>query len=291
VGSEGNTQFVNLTVQPLYEPSALKGMVLVVFTESTAPLSARTPQRADGSTEHQLKLSAAVEELRQCREELHITHEEMQQSQEELRSANEELQSINEELTTSKEEMQSMNEELQTVNYELQAKVDALSQASDDMKNLLNSTHIATLFLDEELKVRRFTNQTASIFKLIPGDAGRPITDLVTELQYPELADDVREVMRSLIFHGRQAPTRDGRWFSVRITPCRTQDNRIDGVVITFFDISTAKVLEETLRETLAALRGRFAQQSEAPDQAQQLENVLTQAQAILEKRLATVSP
>lgn len=159
------------------------------------------------------------------------------------------------------------------------------------MKNLLNSTHIATLFLDEELKVRRFTNQTASIFKLIPGDAGRPITDLVTELQYPELADDVREVMRSLIFHERQAPTRDGRWFSVRITPCRTQDNRIDGVVITFFDISTAKVLEETLRETLAALRGRFAQQSEAPDQAQQLENVLTQAQAILEKRLATVSP
>lgn len=126
VGSEGNTQFVNLTVQPLSEPSALKGMVLVVFAESTAPLSARTPQRADGSTEHQLKLSAAVEELRQCREELHITHEEMQQSQEELRSANEELQSINEELTTSKEEMQSMNEELQTVNYELQAKVDAL---------------------------------------------------------------------------------------------------------------------------------------------------------------------
>jgi two-component system CheB/CheR fusion protein len=172
-------------------------------------------------------------EVRQARDYLQTTREEMQTSQEELKSTNEELQSTNEELqstneelTTSKEEMQSMNEELQTVNYELQAKVDALSQASDDMKNLLNSAHIATLFLDDGLKVRRFTNQTASIIKLIPGDAGRPITDLVTELQYPELADDMREVLRSLVFRECQVPARDGRWFNVRIMPYRTQDNR-----------------------------------------------------------------
>ncbi|MCX7250751.1 MAG: PAS domain-containing protein [Burkholderiales bacterium] len=290
VGSEGGTQFVDLTVQPLSEPEALKGMMLIVLAETFAPVVVKTEDRTADSAER-LKMNAVAEDLKQCRDELHLTRAEMQSSQEELRSANEELQSINEELTTSKEEMQSMNEELQTVNYELQAKVDALSQASDDMKNLLNSTHIATLFLDDGLKVRRFTNQTASIIKLIPGDAGRPITDLVTELQYPELADDVREVLRSLVFRECQVPARDGRWFNVRIMPYRTQDNRIDGVVITFFDISSTKILEETLRETLAALQSRFAQQTEALDRAHQLEDVLTQAQAILEKRLACVSP
>lgn len=210
----------------------------------------------------------------------------MQSSQEELRSANEELQSINEELTTSKEEMQSMNEELRTVNDELQAKVEKLSRVSDDMNNLLNSTHIATLFLDEELKVRSFTNQTSSIIKLIPGDAGRPVTDLVTELQYPELADDVREVLRTLVFHEGQVPARDGRWFNVRITPYRTQDNRIDGVVITFFDISASKVLEDTMHKALTALQGCFAQQNEALGSTHQLENALMHAQAILENGL-----
>ena len=291
VSTEGGTQFVDLTVLPLAEPEALKGMMLIVFAESFPPLSVRTEDRAADSPEHRLKMNAVAEELKQCRDELHLTRGEMQSSQEELRSANEELQSINEELTTSKEEMQSMNEELQTVNYELQAKVDALSQASDDMKNLLNSAHIATLFLDDGLKVRRFTNQTASIIKLIPGDAGRPITDLVTELQYPELADDMREVLRSLVFRECQVPARDGRWFNVRIMPYRTQDNRIDGVVITFFDITGAKVLEETLRETLAALQSRLAQATKGPDRTQQLEQVLMQAHAILEQGLASVRP
>lgn len=183
-----------------------------------------------------------------------------------------------------------MNEELQTVNHELQAKVDELSQASDDMKNLLNSTDIATLFLDEDLKVRRFTDQTTSIIKLIPGDAGRPITDLVTELEYPELADDVREVLRSLVFHECRVPARDGRWFAVRIMPYRTQDNRIDGVVITFLDITLAKTQEDTLRDALAALQGRFAEQSEELDRSRTLEAVLTKAQDILELRLARVT-
>jgi len=182
--------------------------------------------------------------------------------------------------------MQSMNEELQTVNHELQAKVDELSQASDDMKNLLNSTDIATLFLDDDLKVRRFTDQTTSIIKLIPGDAGRPVTDLVTELDYPQLADDVREVLRSLIFRECRVPARDGRRFTVRIMPYRTQDNRIDGVVITFVDMSTARAQEDTLREALTTLQSRFAEQTEALDRAKALEDVLTKTQGILEKRL-----
>jgi len=167
-----------------------------------------------------------------------------------LQSTNEELQSTNEELTTSKEEMQSLNEELQTVNHELQAKVDELSQANNDMKNLLNSTDIATLFLDEALNVRRFTPQTTSIIKLIAGDAGRPITDITTDLDYPGLAADARQVLRSLVFIEKQIASRDERWFLVRIMPYRTLENRIDGVVITFSNITAAKTLEAQLRQT-----------------------------------------
>lgn len=148
-----------------------------------------------------------------------------------------------------------MNEELQTVNQELQSKVDELSRSNNDMKNLLNSTDIATLFLDGELRVRRFTNQTAKLIKLIPGDAGRPITDIATELEYPALAEDAREVLRTLVFAERQAPTKGGRWYTVRILPYRTLENVIDGVVITFTDITAAKQLEATLRDRATQLR------------------------------------
>ena len=297
VGTNGGTQYVDVTVQPLTTADAARAMVLVVFRDIAAPVTTPEPAAPDPIGAHRARLSAAEKELAQCRDELHITREEMQSSQEELRAANEELQSTNEELqstneelTTSKEEMQSMNEELQTVNHELQAKLDELSRASDDMKNLLNSTDIATLFLDDDLRVRRFTDQTTSIIKLIPGDAGRPVTDLVTELDYPQLADDVREVLRSLIFRECRVPARDGRWFTVRIMPYRTQDNRIDGVVITFVDVSAGNAQEETLREALATLQGRFAEQTEALDRAKALEDVLTKAQHILEKRLGDPS-
>lgn len=150
-------------------------------------------------------------------------------------------------MQASREELKSANEELQTINYELQVKMAELSQANDDMRNLLNSTDIATLFLDDELKVRRFTTPTTRIIKLIPSDTGRPITDLVTELDYPELVEDAREVLRSLLFHERQVAARGGRWFMVRIMPYRTQDYRIDGLVITFIDISVVKRTEEAL--------------------------------------------
>src|SRR5665811_500739 len=175
-------------------------MVMVIFTDIARESAVKMPSSSERATTHNARLSAMAQELRKSHEELQSSRDEMQTSQEELKSTNEELQSTNEELqstneelTTSKEEMQSMNEELQTVNHELQAKVDELSLSSDDMKNLLNSTDIATLFLDGELKVRRFTSPTTTIIKLIAGDAGRPITDLVSELDYPGLADDARE--------------------------------------------------------------------------------------------------
>jgi two-component system CheB/CheR fusion protein len=269
VGTNGGEQCVDVTVQRLDEPGPLQGLVMIVFTDVAVPVAAkaavRTPQAHAGGA----RLAELEQELLRVRSEARATHEEMQTAQEELRSANEELQSTNEELqstneelTTSKEEMQSMNEELQTLNTELQAKVDELSQASNDMKNLLDSTDIATLFLDKEINVRRFTPQATKIIKLIPGDVGRPITDLVSDLNYPTLADHVREVLRTLTSTEQPVATRDGRWFNVRLMPYRTTDDRIDGVVITFADITAAKTLEAKLRGQHASLEKQVAEQS-----------------------------
>jgi two-component system CheB/CheR fusion protein len=186
---------------------------------------------------------------------MQTSQEELKSANEELQSTNEELQSTNEELTTSKEEMQSMNEELHIINLELQTKLDELSRTNNDMKNLLDSTDIATLFLDNNLSVRRFTSETSKITKLIPGDVGRPITDIASALLYPELADDAHQVLRTLVKVERQISTPHGDWFTARILPYRTLENMIDGVVITFTDITPSKKLEAELRATEAHLR------------------------------------
>jgi len=269
VGTNVGTQWVDVTVRRIDEPGPLHGLVMIVFTDVAAPVATEAAHQTLKSHVRSPRVAELEQELLRVRGESRATHEEMQTSQEELRSANEELQSTNEELqstneelTTSKEEMQSMNEELQTVNTELQAKVDQLSQASNDMKNLLDSTDIATLFLDKDLNVRRFTPQATKIIKLIPGDAGRPITDLASELRYPELADDAREVLRKLAAVEKPIGARDGRWFSVRIMPYRTLDDRIDGVVITFANITVSKTLETKLRGNQSLLEKHVAAQS-----------------------------
>ena len=276
VGSDADTRCVDLMVQALEEPKELAGMVLIVFSDSVIPLetsskggkdkaSARSPRQRELERE----LQRAREEVRANREEMQSSQEELKSMNEELQSTNEELQSTNEELTTSKEEMQTLNEELQTVNAELQAKLDELSAANNDMKNLLNSTDIATVFLDNELQVRRFTLQAKTIIKLIPSDVGRPITDLASDLLYPALVEDAHEVLRTLIFCERAITTGDGRWFSVRIMPYRTMDNRIDGVVITFADITVAKKLEAKLREKNSDLTTHSAEQGRALGRAE----------------------
>lgn len=261
VSGDGVTQYVDVVVQPLEDPPGLRGMALIVFKDVAAPSRRKLRSAANDIAGDSTRVQELMQELQQSREEAKSAREEMQTSQEELKSTNEELQSTNEELqstneelTTSKEEMQSMNEELQTVNHELQAKVTELSRASNDMKNLLDSTEIATLFLDEALNVRRFTVQTTRIIKLIPGDTGRPITDIVTDLNYPDMAQDARDVLRTLVFRERDVSTLDGRWFRVRTMPYRTQENRIDGLVITFSDITASKKLEEELHATQARL-------------------------------------
>src|SRR5262249_57621546 len=184
-----------------------------VETEPPEPakkLERSSERRGPLAKELESELQRAREQMQTFREEMQTSQEELKSTNEELQSTNEELQSTNEELTTSKEEMQSLNEELQTVNHELQFKVDELSRSNNDMKNLLNSTDIATLFLDADLKVRRFTTPTPNIIRLIPSDAGRPITDIAREIEYPELADDAREVLRTLVFkEKRVAATND----------------------------------------------------------------------------------
>ena len=252
VGSNGGTQIVDVMVQAIEKPEPLRGRVIVVFKDVARYTAARKSRKSAESESH----DALTLELQQVRESLQVAHEENQttveelkSSNEELQSTNEELQSTNEELTTSKEELQSLNEELQTVNAELQSRVDDLTWVRNDMTNLLNSTEIATVFLDNEMKLRRFTTDATKLFKLIPGDVGRPLSHVVTDLDYPPLKDDAERVLRTLTFQEKQATTHDGRWYRVRIMPYRTQDNVIDGVVITFIDITEIKHLEAQLRK------------------------------------------
>jgi two-component system CheB/CheR fusion protein len=257
LGANGNTQAINVSIQWIEKPQPLNGMVMIIFTDAAEVAHIKPGSKKRVENPDNIRQSELEQELKNTREEMQTTLEEMQTSQEELKSTNEELQSTNEELqssneelTTSKEEMQSLNEELQTLNAELQSKVDDFSRVNNDMKNLLNSTDIATLFLDKELNIRRYTNQATKIFKLIKSDIGRPFTDQVSDLVYPNLAADALEVLHTLIFIEKQIPTKDGRWFIIRIMPYRTFDDRIDGLVITFINYSMLKQFEIKLQET-----------------------------------------
>ncbi len=262
VGTNGGTQTVEITVRSIEEPEALRGMVMIVFVDVATPLEKKAPGRSRTAPSGNARVLELERELQTAREELQTTREEMQSSQEELKSTNEELQSTNEELqstneelTTSREEMQSLNEELQTVNAEQQSKMDELSRVNNDMRNLLNSTEIVTVFLDNELHVRRFTSGANKLFKLIPGDVGRPLSDIASDLLYPGMTEEAREVLRTLVFSEKQIAATDGRWFSVRIMPYRTMEDVIGGVVITFAEITAAKKLEAELRDENARLK------------------------------------
>jgi len=250
IQTDAGTQYVDVTIQAFRKPDALKGMTMVVFRD--------TPTPATGASRKQAKPANAGEaglidhyhqEIERLKDRERRSREELQTSNEELQSTNEELQSANEELTTSKEEMQSMNEELQTINTELQTKLDDLALAQSDMQNVLNSIEIAVLFLDQELNVRRYTERASTIISLRESDIGRPLSDLTTTLQYPELQDDARQTLTTLATCEKQITTTDHRWFSVRIMPYRRLDNVIDGVVITLVDITETKNLESSLRE------------------------------------------
>lgn len=250
---DGNsTRRLELTVEAVEDPKALEGMVMIIFREVAAPPAGKSRRKAPASAIDPAigaELVNSQEEIKSLREAMRASEEERQAAIEELQSTNEELQSANEELTTSKEEGQSMNEELQTINAELQSKLDDLALAQSDMQNLLNSTDIATLFLDKDLNVRRFTDQIKRIINLREADIGRPLSGLTTTLNYPELHTDAKNTLRTLAFSEKEISTTDAHWFKIRIMPYRTVANVIQGAVITFVDITAAKELESRLRK------------------------------------------
>ncbi len=239
---------VDMTAEVVREDGQSGHNLLVTFNATPMPPRKRGSRGADPRPQElEQQLTMARLELQAVREEMQTSREELKAANEELQSTNEELQSTNEELTTSKEEMQSLNEELYTVNAELQSKVDDLSLVNSDMKNLLNSTDIAVIFLDSQMNIRRYTNQATQLYKLIATDLNRPLSDIANDLVYPDMEDDAAEVLRSLVFCERQIPTRDGRWFMVRIMPYRTVNNVIDGLVLTFVNVTELKLLEARL--------------------------------------------
>ena len=220
------------------------GLCLIAFQEVASIDSTYddkdAPDARVQAVEHELRTVKA--QLQSTIDELETASEDMKSAAEEYQSINEELQSSNEELETAKEEMQSINEELQTINAELAAKNDALTRLNSDINNLLDSTEIATLFLDSDLRIKSFTPKMTDIFHLRETDQGRPITDIVGLLDYSELKRDVNEVLRSLAPLEREVQLKDaGMAFILRMRPYRTVDDRIDGVVLTFMDISERK--------------------------------------------------
>lgn len=256
IAHNGRKIAVNLTVRPLSEPDSLRGMLMIVFEEAQISDKDVTSAKAKGRMSRRKEIESLEKELKYTKEYLQTVLEEMETSQEELKatneelqSTNEELQSANEELTTSKEELQSLNEELLTVNAELQSKIEELSVANNDLMNLLNSTEIATIFLDNNLNIKRFTSPATKIMNLIQSDIGRPITHIVSNLKYENLVEDSKEVIKTLVYKEAIVQSKEDRWYQMRIMPYRTTDNIIDGVVITFVDITERKRTEKELAD------------------------------------------
>ncbi len=253
VKTNGDFSSVRLAVTKLVEPESVRGLFLVTF--ETAPRNPkskaahRTKTQTGRVPELERELQYTRETLQGTVEELQTTNEELKSTNEELQSTNEELQSTNEELETSKEEMQALNEELQTLNAQMQGRLDDLAVANDDMANLLNSTAIATIFLDEKLHIKRFTAEATKLIALIPADVGRPIGDLSSSLVYEQLEADATEVLRRLGSKEQEVQTKDGEWRLVRIHPYRTTENVIEGLVVTFMDITRLKKAEQAAQQ------------------------------------------
>ena len=276
----GRVLSLNVRVLPFQVPTSEERFFLVLFEEKSSAVVAALPKgKAGQRTVAQRELAQLREELSATKQSLHMIMEEHEASDEELRAANEEalsgneeLQSTNEELETAKEELQSTNEELTTLNEELHNRNLELQEVSDDLLNLFSSVDFSVVMLDKDLRIRRFTPQAQKVLSLIPGDVGRPVTDLKFSLDLPELHESIARVLETLKVEEREIQDREGHWYVLRIRPYRTTDNRINGVVVTLLDIDAlkhsladserARLLAEsivaTVREPLLVLDGQL---------------------------------
>lgn len=273
VKMNGFFNFVNLSVHPVeatYDETYDAPLYLVILEQTSQSEMVMIEQSSVNGEQSLVKDILRIEELKQqlwakeeylqaAVEELETANEELCSSNEEMQSINEELQSTNEELETSREELQSINEELITVNTELQTKVNELSRLNNDMNNMLSGTGIATVFVDLQLSILRFTPAATEIINLIRSDIGRPIAHLASNMVgYDNLISDVQAVLHTLIYKEVEVQTKKGRWYLMRIQPYRTLENAIEGAVITFGDISEVKKMKDALAVSELRFRRLF---------------------------------
>jgi two-component system CheB/CheR fusion protein len=254
VKTNGGRHGVTLIARPLINPQATQPLLIISFQDieeqgkaarKGRPATKKQPGRVE---ELEQELLYTRETLQATIEESQASNEELKSTNEELQSTNEELQSTNEELETSKEELQSINEELTTLNSELQAKIEQLAVMQNDMKNLLDNMDIGTIFLDERFMIKRFTSKAVKLFRLLASDVGRPLGDIKSNLVGDELLADAGAVLDSLIPREKLVQATNNAWYILRILPYRTLDNVIDGVVLTFNDITERKKIEAELQ-------------------------------------------
>lgn len=260
---EDRVETINMHVKPvLREDDIARGYILVLFERTEEdPADREVILRSDEAVSRHLEeeLMRLKAQLRSSNEQHEFQAEELKASNEELQAMNEELRSAAEELETSKEELQSMNEELRTVNQELKVKIEETSLTSNNLQNLINSANIGTIFLDRSFRIAMFTPAVREIFNLIPADHGRPLSDITHRLQYHGLLNDAESVLEKLLVIEREVSTLEGRIYIMRVLPYRTAEDHINGVVITFIDISSRKQAEEALRLSKERMEKAFS--------------------------------
>ncbi|WP_133137925.1 CheR family methyltransferase [Legionella rowbothamii] len=242
-------KYINIKIRPINKNTLSNKLLLILLEDTPQAINEKIePQTKDKKvTQLEQELKYTKENLQTTIEELETSNEELKSSNEELQSTNEELQSTNEEIETSKEELQSLNEELSTVNTELENRIELLSSANDDIKNLLDNTELATIFLDKNLCIKRFTPKATEIINLIATDVGRPVSHIVSNLEYEKLVEDARTVLQTLEPISKEGIDKKGHWYVIRIIPYRTVSGHIEGVVVTFLNIHSQKKAENKL--------------------------------------------